>query len=42
MTVFWIGFIGFLASVFYTAGPIKYKYRAWGEFFVFLCGAFDV
>lgn len=36
MTVFWIGFIGFLASVFYTAGPIKYKYRAWGEFFVFL------
>jgi len=36
MTVLWIGFIGFLASVFYTAGPIKYKYRAWGEFFVFL------
>ncbi len=36
MLVFWIGFIGFLASVFYTAGPIKYKYRAWGEFFVFL------
>ncbi len=36
MAVFWIGFIGFLASVFYTAGPIKYKYRAWGEFFVFL------
>ena len=34
--VFWIGFIGFLASVFYTAGPVKYKYRAWGEFFVFL------
>lgn len=31
-----IGFIGFLASIFYTAGPIKYKYRAWGEFFVFL------
>jgi 1,4-dihydroxy-2-naphthoate octaprenyltransferase len=36
MTVLWIGLIGFLASVFYTAGPIKYKYRAWGEFFVFL------
>ena len=36
MFVFWIGFIGFLACVFYTAGPIKYKYRAWGEFFVFL------
>ena len=36
MLVFWIGFIGFLSSVFYTAGPVKYKYRAWGEFFVFL------
>jgi 1,4-dihydroxy-2-naphthoate octaprenyltransferase len=34
--VLWIGFIGFLASIFYTAGPIKYKYKAWGEFFVFL------
>jgi 1,4-dihydroxy-2-naphthoate octaprenyltransferase len=34
--VFWIGLIGFLTSVFYTAGPLKYKYRAWGEFFVFL------
>jgi len=34
--IFWIGFIGFLASVFYTAGPVKYKYRALGEFFVFL------
>lgn len=31
-----IGFVGFLASLFYTAGPIKYKYRALGEFFVFL------
>ena len=29
--VFGIGFIGFLASVFYTAGPVKYKYRALGE-----------
>ncbi len=34
--IFWIGLIGFLASVFYTAGPVKYKYRALGEFFVFL------
>lgn len=34
--VFWIGLIGFLASVFYTAGPVKYKYRGLGEFFVFL------
>lgn len=34
--IFWIGFIGFLASLFYTAGPLKYKYRALGEFFVFL------
>ncbi|NWF57233.1 MAG: prenyltransferase [Syntrophaceae bacterium] len=34
--VFWIGFLGFLASVFYTAGPVKYKYRALGELFVFL------
>jgi len=36
MLVFWIGLIGFLACVFYTAAPIKYKYKAWGEFFVFL------
>jgi len=36
MLVFWIGLIGFLACVSYTAAPIKYKYRAWGEFFVFL------
>jgi 1,4-dihydroxy-2-naphthoate octaprenyltransferase len=36
MLVFWIGLIGFLSSVFYTAGPIKYKYRAWGEFSVFV------
>lgn len=35
MFVFWIGFVGFLASIFYTAGPIKYKYRAWGEVAVF-------
>ena len=36
MLVFWTGLIGFLACVFYTAAPVKYKYRAWGEFFVFL------
>ncbi len=34
--VFWIGLTGFLASVFYTAGPVKYKYRGFGEVFVFL------
>lgn len=36
LLLLWIGLIGFLMSVFYTAGPIRYKYRAWGEFFVFL------
>ncbi|HUJ68988.1 MAG TPA: prenyltransferase [Syntrophorhabdales bacterium] len=36
LAVLWIGTAGFLASVFYTAGPVKYKYRAWGEVFVFL------
>lgn len=36
MIVFWIGLIGFVSSIFYTAGPVKYKYRAWGEIFVFL------
>lgn len=36
MLVFWIGLAGFLACVFYTAGPVKFKYKAWGEFFVFL------
>lgn len=34
--IFWIGLIGFFACIFYTASPIKFKYRAWGEFFVFL------
>ena len=36
MLIFWIGLIGFLACLFYTAAPINYKYKAWGEFFVFL------
>jgi len=36
MLVFWIGLIGFFACLFYTAAPIKFKYKAWGEFFVFL------
>jgi len=36
LLIFWIGLVGFLASLFYTAGPIKYKYRALGEFSVFL------
>ncbi|MBM4341439.1 MAG: prenyltransferase [Deltaproteobacteria bacterium] len=36
MLVFWIGVVGFLACVFYTAGPVKFKYKAWGEFLVFL------
>ncbi|MEW6332652.1 MAG: 1,4-dihydroxy-2-naphthoate octaprenyltransferase [Thermodesulfobacteriota bacterium] len=34
--ILWIGFIGFLTSVFYTAGPIKFKYRAFGELAVFM------
>jgi len=36
MLIFWIGLVGFLSCVFYTAAPIQYKYKAWGEFFVFL------
>jgi 1,4-dihydroxy-2-naphthoate octaprenyltransferase len=34
--IFWIGFVGFLACVFCTAGPVKFKYRGLGEIFVFL------
>lgn len=34
--ILWIGFVGFLTSVFYTAGPIKFKYRAFGELAVFM------
>jgi 1,4-dihydroxy-2-naphthoate polyprenyltransferase len=34
--VFWIGLIGLLAGLTYTAPPIKYKYLALGELSVFL------
>ena len=32
----YIGLVGLLASVFYTAGPVKYKYKAFGELSVAL------
>ena len=34
--ILWIGVVGFLNSVFYTAAPIKFKYRAFGELAVFM------
>jgi len=34
--ILWIGIVGFLTSVFYTAAPIKFKYRAFGELAVFM------
>lgn len=34
--ILWIGFVGFLTSVYYTAGPVKFKYRALGELAVFV------
>lgn len=34
--VIWIGLLGVLTSVFYTAGPFQIKYRALGELAVFL------
>ncbi len=34
--VLWIGIIGALTSYFYTAGPVKFKYRGLGEGAVFL------
>lgn len=34
--VLWIGVVGFLTSIYYTAGPVKFKYRALGELAVFL------
>ena len=42
MFVFWIGLVGFLASIFYTAGPIKYEYGPGGRFCIFHVGSFDV
>ncbi|MFZ4439603.1 MAG: 1,4-dihydroxy-2-naphthoate octaprenyltransferase [Syntrophales bacterium] len=34
--ILWIGLVGLVAVIFYTAGPIKFKYRAFGEPAVFL------
>jgi 1,4-dihydroxy-2-naphthoate polyprenyltransferase len=34
--ILWIGVVGFLTSVYYTASPVKFKYRALGEVAVFL------
>ena len=34
--ILWIGVVGFLTSVFYTAAPVKFKYRALGEPAVFM------
>jgi 1,4-dihydroxy-2-naphthoate octaprenyltransferase len=34
--VIWIGVVGLLTAIFYTAGPVKFKYRAMGEIAVFL------
>jgi 1,4-dihydroxy-2-naphthoate octaprenyltransferase len=34
--VLWIGIIGLFTSICYTAGPVKFKYRALGEFAVFM------
>jgi 1,4-dihydroxy-2-naphthoate octaprenyltransferase len=34
--VFWIGLVGMLAGISYTAPPVKYKYIALGELSVFL------
>ena len=36
LIVLWIGLGGFFAGVFYTAGPVKYKYKALGELSVAL------
>ena len=34
--VLWIGLVGMLTGIFYTAGPVKFKYRALGELAVFM------
>ncbi|MBS1213705.1 MAG: 1,4-dihydroxy-2-naphthoate octaprenyltransferase, partial [Proteobacteria bacterium] len=36
MLVLWLGMIGTAAGITYTAAPINYKYKALGEFSVFL------
>ncbi|UCD38851.1 MAG: 1,4-dihydroxy-2-naphthoate octaprenyltransferase [Fidelibacterota bacterium] len=35
LPMFYLGLVGFLGGVFYTAGPIAYKYHALGDFLVF-------
>ena len=35
LPIFYLGLVGFLGGVFYTAGPVGYKYRALGDFLVF-------
>ncbi len=34
--ILWIGLIGLFTSIYYTAGPVKFKYHALGEFAVFM------
>ena len=34
--ILWIGIIGLATCIFYTAGPVKFKYRAFGELAVFM------
>lgn len=34
--IIWIGMLGLATAIFYTAGPVKFKYRALGEIAVFL------
>jgi 1,4-dihydroxy-2-naphthoate octaprenyltransferase len=34
--ILWIGLMGLFTSIYYTAGPVKFKYRALGEFAVFM------
>jgi len=34
--ILWIGVIGLATCIFYTAGPVKFKYRAFGELAVFM------
>jgi len=34
--VLWIGLVGMMTCIFYTAGPVKFKYHALGELAVFM------